>query len=597
MGRGQDDLRRGAQSVLNRLLASLCAMALVLSFFSTVTVDSASARGEERALKLLNVHTNERAVIVFKRNGRYDQAGLREINHILRDWRRDEPTKMDPQLLDLLWTAYQATGSNEYINVICGYRAPATNGMLRNKSSGVAKNSLHMQGKAIDFFIPGVPLAKLRAIGLQIAYGGVGYYPKSGSPFVHMDTGSARHWPRMSRDALVAVFPQGGTIHVPSDGKPLPGYDRAMADYKARKSGGEFAVAANFPGARGGGLGSLFAAAKPEPAPAPVAAEPVQVAYADDELEDLIDTAAEEPAKRTVAVAAYAMEPQPLPRFAPRYTPVTAPAPVLAALPVPAPQPAAPAPAPLAIADAIPAVIRSAPVDFGAPDYWAAPSVPVALAEMMASRDQTRRGASLPIAPTAVVATATIDLTRPARANAITTAVLRSVDEPAPSAPRVMAYAPTFEPAPFIAQPPRPAVAEGEMPMPVFNPRIQAERAMIAAKAMAPEPVMTASIDRRAAVMPLPAAPAPGLTMTALDTAGLRLWISGANTRQMAYALLTMPDFTASPDLMVKPSVTLGGGFGEVAYRDLRTDRFSGSAVAQPELVDLRGARFLASVR
>ena len=86
--------------------------------------------------------------------------------------------------------------------------------MLRRRSNGVAKNSLHMQGKAMDFFIPGVPLAKLRAIGLRMQIGGVGFYPTSGSPFVHMDTGSVRQWPRMTRQQLVAVFPNGKTHDV-----------------------------------------------------------------------------------------------------------------------------------------------------------------------------------------------------------------------------------------------------------------------------------------------------------------------------------------------------------------------------------------------
>ena len=80
--------------------------------------------------------------------------------------------------------------------------------MLRRRSKGVAKNSQHMRGKAMDFFIPGVPLAKLRAIGLRMQVGGVGFYPTSGSPFVHMDTGSVRHWPRMTPPAARQGLPQ-----------------------------------------------------------------------------------------------------------------------------------------------------------------------------------------------------------------------------------------------------------------------------------------------------------------------------------------------------------------------------------------------------
>ena len=103
---------------------------------------------------------------------------------------------MDPRLLDLVWEAYRASGATDYIQVVCGYRSPATNSMLRSRSKGVAEKSQHMLGKAMDFYIPGVPLKKLRDIGLKMQGGGVGYYPTSGSPFVHMDVGNVRHWPR-----------------------------------------------------------------------------------------------------------------------------------------------------------------------------------------------------------------------------------------------------------------------------------------------------------------------------------------------------------------------------------------------------------------
>ena len=199
------------------------------------SISQTDASPEVLSLKLYNIHTQETGTFVFKRNGVYDQAGLAQLNDFLRDWRKDQPTHMDPHLFDLLWQVYRQSGSHDYIHVVCGYRSPDTNGMLRRRSKGVAENSLHMQGKAMDFFIPDVPLAKLREIGLRMQIGGVGFYPTSGSPFVHMDTGSVRHWPRMTRQQLVAVFPNGRTLHIPSDGKPLPGYAEALAAYKARK--------------------------------------------------------------------------------------------------------------------------------------------------------------------------------------------------------------------------------------------------------------------------------------------------------------------------------------------------------------------------
>ncbi|MGN6769254.1 MAG: DUF882 domain-containing protein [Rhizobiaceae bacterium] len=222
-----DDARERAP---NWILALLPVLLIAAALLSMVTPASA----ETRTLKLLNLHTREKAEIAFKRNGRYLPDGLRKINYILRDWRKNKSVSMDPRLLDLIWSVYQKTGSHEYINVVCGYRSPATNNMLRSRSRGVAEKSQHTLGKAMDFFIPGVPLAKLRAIGLKMQVGGVGYYPTSGSPFVHMDVGGVRHWPRMSRSQLLALFPDGRTIHIPSDGKPLPGYQQALADYRER---------------------------------------------------------------------------------------------------------------------------------------------------------------------------------------------------------------------------------------------------------------------------------------------------------------------------------------------------------------------------
>ncbi|WP_310188720.1 DUF882 domain-containing protein [Mesorhizobium sp. BE184] len=219
-----------------------------------------AASAETRSLKFYHLHTREKAEIVYKRNGRYDPEGLKKINYILRDWRRNEPVKMDPRLLDMVWEAYRVSGANSYIQVICGYRAPATNSMLRSRSRGVAQKSQHMLGKAIDFYIPGVPLKKLRDIGLKMQGGGVGYYPTSGSPFVHLDVGNVRHWPGISRQELARVFPNGKTLHVPSDGRPLPGYEQAVASYKSRKANGSTAIALASMGGSSKKSGGLLAA-------------------------------------------------------------------------------------------------------------------------------------------------------------------------------------------------------------------------------------------------------------------------------------------------------------------------------------------------
>lgn len=203
---------------------------------STMAFTTTASSAEVRSLKLFFTHTGERATITFKRDGKYDPKGLAQINRFLRDWRRNEPARMDPRLLDLVWEVYQRAGAKDYINIVSAYRSPATNNMLRgrSRSTGVAKNSQHMLGKAMDFYIPGVKLARLREVAMQMQVGGVGYYPTSGSPFVHLDVGKVRAWPRMSRQELARIFPKGQTLHLPASGGALPGYDQAMADYKRR---------------------------------------------------------------------------------------------------------------------------------------------------------------------------------------------------------------------------------------------------------------------------------------------------------------------------------------------------------------------------
>jgi uncharacterized protein YcbK (DUF882 family) len=210
-------------------------LALVIAFVSLVPqVTPTLAQSGERSLYLYYTHTRETARIVFKRNGQYVQSGLNELNQFLRDWRRNEPAKMDPALFDLVWEVYQEVGGREPINIVSAYRSPATNAMLAANSSGVADNSQHMRGTAMDFFIPGVPLNRLRAAAMKKQIGGVGYYPNSGSPFVHLDTGNVRAWPRMTRAQLQDIFPDGKTMHLPTDGKPLSqqGYKLAQAEWQ-----------------------------------------------------------------------------------------------------------------------------------------------------------------------------------------------------------------------------------------------------------------------------------------------------------------------------------------------------------------------------
>lgn len=226
----------GIARLLSHIVRRAAQAAIAVLFTLPAILCSEAAAAEDRALKLFFTHTGERATITFKRDGRYDPKGLAQINRFLRDWRRNEPARMDPRLLDLVWEVYRRSGATDYIHIVSAYRSPATNNMLRSRSrnSGVAKSSQHMLGKAMDFYIPGVKLATLRALAMQMQVGGVGFYPRSGSPFVHLDVGRVRAWPRMSRQELARIFPNGRTMHLPADGRPLPGYNLAAADYKKR---------------------------------------------------------------------------------------------------------------------------------------------------------------------------------------------------------------------------------------------------------------------------------------------------------------------------------------------------------------------------
>jgi hypothetical protein len=146
---------------------------------------------------------------------------------------------MDPALIDLIWELHEELGSKEPVHLICGYRSSATNENLRRTVGGQARNSRHITGQAADLMFPDVPLKQLRYSALIRERGGVGYYPASGLPFVHVDTGNVRHWPRVSRMELAILFPKGHSRHVPADGRPITPSDARMALAKYQASGEE----------------------------------------------------------------------------------------------------------------------------------------------------------------------------------------------------------------------------------------------------------------------------------------------------------------------------------------------------------------------
>lgn len=156
------------------------------------TVFARSVATDSRTLGFFNTHTNETLKATYWRSGAYDQGAIRDIDYILRDHRSGDVFSMDLGLFDLLVDLHRRTGSRKPFEVISGYRSPVTNAKLAAASNGVAKHSMHMDGKAIDIRLRDVDLAELRINALAMKAGGVGYYPKS--DFVHVDTGRVRQW-------------------------------------------------------------------------------------------------------------------------------------------------------------------------------------------------------------------------------------------------------------------------------------------------------------------------------------------------------------------------------------------------------------------
>jgi uncharacterized protein YcbK (DUF882 family) len=146
----------------------------------------------QRSLSFYNTHTDERLNVCYFKNGSYCSDGLARINHILRDHRTGDIKAMDPMLLDLLACVHRQVGCSTPFHIISGYRSPKTNAELRKRTTGVAKLSYHMLGRAIDIRLPGCRTRRLRKVCLDLKKGGVGYYPHSN--FVHLDTGTFRTW-------------------------------------------------------------------------------------------------------------------------------------------------------------------------------------------------------------------------------------------------------------------------------------------------------------------------------------------------------------------------------------------------------------------
>jgi uncharacterized protein YcbK (DUF882 family) len=175
------------------LLASALCLAALVSGAGAQDVSMPPRVPGERHIELFNTHTLETVRVVFKRGDDYVPDALAKLNHVLIDHRSGQEREMDPRLFDQLFDLAAAAGVEPSYEIISGYRSPESNSKMASKpGSGVSKNSLHMQGRAMDVRLKGVSVERLRDLALAAKRGGVGYYQRS--QFVHIDTGSFRTW-------------------------------------------------------------------------------------------------------------------------------------------------------------------------------------------------------------------------------------------------------------------------------------------------------------------------------------------------------------------------------------------------------------------
>ena len=186
---GKDD----PTPLTRRSFVKLGAMAAVAGLLPRAVFGSSKSLAvRDKSLAFYNTHTGEHLKAIYWTEGNYVDGSLREINYILRDPRNNEARDIDIRLLDFLFAIRQEIEASQPFHVISGYRSAATNAFLRAHSSGVAENSLHLVGKAIDIRVPGRDTRTLQNAAKALRRGGVGYYPKS--DFVHVDIGRVRYW-------------------------------------------------------------------------------------------------------------------------------------------------------------------------------------------------------------------------------------------------------------------------------------------------------------------------------------------------------------------------------------------------------------------
>ncbi len=181
----------GRRRLFSLGFAAAATSLMVPSVFAGSAFASTGASGD-KTLTFYNTHTDEKLKATFLRGANFDKGALKDINHILRDFRTGDVHPIDLKLLDMLADLHAKLGSKQPFQIISGYRSPKTNTMLNAESSGVAKRSMHLDGKAIDIRLADVKLKTLHETAIAMKRGGVGMYTSSN--FVHVDTGRVRYW-------------------------------------------------------------------------------------------------------------------------------------------------------------------------------------------------------------------------------------------------------------------------------------------------------------------------------------------------------------------------------------------------------------------
>ena len=182
-------LNVGRRDLLKMGLGTICAS--ILPLFPANNAMAYSKFGSWK-VSFRHAHTGESFSGVYRVGNKYLPEAFERLSYVLRDFRTEEVFPMDPRVIDILSVIHNRIGATEPYQILSGYRSPKTNNMLRTGSAGVAKNSFHMYGQAVDIQIPGKSTKKLRNVALNLKAGGVGYYPRSN--FVHVDTGNVRSW-------------------------------------------------------------------------------------------------------------------------------------------------------------------------------------------------------------------------------------------------------------------------------------------------------------------------------------------------------------------------------------------------------------------